>query len=152
VFHNNLKESEKGFSLVELLVAMVIMMIIMLGLLSSVISSIRANTGNVMREEALRLAEDELTRLRSLRFTSTGVDSGLADTGWTTPANWTVNMRAGTVTFSLSRQIAAIGGGANQLRRIDVAVGWDEVGGTTTQTETGRNYQVVMSTVLVAAS
>lgn len=131
------------------MIAMFIFMVVMLGLLVGVTSAIQANKGNVLRDEAVRLAEDELTRLRSEQFTALGTSAALAATAWTGPNNVTVNVRGGQVTYALSEQITDINGGANLLKRIDVAVGWNDVGGTGAQAPTNMNYQVVLSAVLV---
>ncbi|MEZ0329752.1 MAG: prepilin-type N-terminal cleavage/methylation domain-containing protein [Dissulfuribacterales bacterium] len=140
---------EKGFSLVELMIAMFIFMVVMLGLLVGVNSAIQANKGNVLRDEAVRLAEEELTRLRSEQFTDLGTSGALAATGWTGPNNLTVNIRNGTVSYAVSKRITDINGGALPVKRIDVAVGWNDVGGTGAQAPTNMNYQVVLSAVLV---
>lgn len=140
---------QQGFSLVELMIAMFIFMVVMLGLLVGVTSAIQANKGNVLRDEAIRIAEDELSRLRSEQFTASGTSAALAATAWTGPNNLIVNVRSGTVTYAVSEQITDINGGANPLKRIDVAVGWNDVGGAGAQAPTNMNYQVVLSTVLV---
>lgn len=141
---------QQGFSLVELMIAMFIFMVVMLGLLVGVTSAIQANKGNVLRDEAVRLAEDELSRLKSERFTALGTSAALDATGgWTAPTDVTVNVRGGRVTYAMSEQITDIAGGANPLKRIDVAVGWNDVGGAGAQAPTNMNYQVVLSTVLV---
>jgi len=140
--------NQKGFSLIELMIAMFIFMIVMLGMLAGVNSSIQTNKGNVLRDEAIRLAEDELSRLRSEQFTS------LAATDWTRPnIPVTVNVRSGQITYALSRRITNIDGGISPLKRIDVAVGWNDVGGATAPQEpTNMNSQVILSTILVQAS
>jgi type IV pilus assembly protein PilV len=145
--------NQKGFSLIELMIAMFIFMIVMLGMLAGVNSSIQTNKGNVLRDEAIRLAEDELSRLRSEQFTSMGVSANLAATDWTGPNNITVNVRSGQITYALSRRITDIAGGISPLKRIDVAVGWNDVGGATAPQEpTKMNSQVILSTILVQAS
>lgn len=145
--------NQKGFSLIELMIAMFIFMIVMLGMLAGVNSSIQTNKGNVLRDEAIRLAEDELSRLRSEQFTSMGVSANLAATNWTGSNNITVNVRSGQITYALSRRITDIAGGISPLKRIDVAVGWNDVGGATAPQEpTNMNSQVILSTILVQAS
>jgi prepilin-type N-terminal cleavage/methylation domain-containing protein len=147
--------NQKGFSLIELMIAMFIFMIVMLGMLAGVNSSIQTNKGNVLRDEAIRLAEDELSRLRSEQFTSMGVSANLADTNskWTGPNNITVNVRSGQITYALFRRITDIASGISPLKRIDVAVGWNDVGGATAPQEpTNMNSQVILSTILVQAS
>lgn len=145
--------NQKGFSLIELMIAMFIFMIVMLGMLAGVNSSIQTNKGNVLRDEAIRLAEDELSRLRSEQFTSMGVSANLAATNWTGSNNITVNVRSGQITYALFRRITDIAGGISPLKRIDVAVGWNDVGGATAPQEpTNMNSQVILSTILVQAS
>lgn len=142
---------QKGFSLIELMVAMVIFMVVMLGLIGSLMTSIKTTKGTVLRDEAVRLAQDELNRLRSERFTFTAISSELGPTTWTTTETVTTSMRGNNITYALSRQIRDIAGGTRLLKRLDVAVGWNDVGGnnTTALAPTNSNYQAILSTVLV---
>lgn len=60
--------SERGFTLVELMIAMVITMVGLMGLLRVVNMATEHNLKNQMREEAVLLAEEDMDKLRIRPF------------------------------------------------------------------------------------
>ena len=60
--------SNRGFSLVELLVALVIMIVGLLGLLEAVNVAIQANTRNQMRNEATQVGDVYMNKMRVTPF------------------------------------------------------------------------------------
>ena len=150
VTNNKLQlQGQRGFTLVEIMVALVVFMIIMLGVAAGLITTIRTNKANVVRDEAVRLATDDLNRLKGASFTLNGTSGDLNAGGWTTPTNVLVNMRAGATQYARSVQITDINATATALKRIDVAVGWDDLGGGPAIAPTNRNRQVSLSTIIV---
>ena len=151
---NNKQHSHwhQGFTLVEIMIAMLVFMVIMLGVAGGLIAAIKANSGNVVRDEALRLAEDELNRLKGDQFSTFGTSGDLTDTAgqWTTPpVKVQSNIRGGTITFARATQVADLATAATALKRIDVAVGWDDPAGGAALPATGKNRQVSLSTIIV---
>lgn len=69
-------QNNKGFSLIEMIVALVILMISMLGLSSVMVNSINANANNEIRNTALRLTNQTAEALFSLPFNDTEVTAG----------------------------------------------------------------------------
>lgn len=140
-----------GFTLVEIMIAMLVFMVIMLGVAGGLIAAIKANSGNVVRDEALRLAEDELNRLKGDQFSTFGTSGDLAATapGWTVLPNMLSHIRGGTITFARATQVTDLETAATALKRIDVAVGWDEPAGGAALPGTGKNRQVSLSTIIV---
>ncbi|MCX5875294.1 MAG: prepilin-type N-terminal cleavage/methylation domain-containing protein [Deltaproteobacteria bacterium] len=140
-----------GFTLVEIMIALVVFMVIMLGLGGGLLIAIRTNSSNVVRDEALRLAEDELTRLKGLHFSVMGVSDELAATApnWTALAPMLVTTRKGTTTFARATQITDLGTTATALKRIDVAVGWNDPAGGALLAQTNKNRQTTLSTIVV---
>jgi type IV pilus assembly protein PilV len=63
-----LKGNAEGVSLVELLVAMVILLFVSLALMQTALLSIEFNTKNVLRDEAVRVAEMRINELRNTAF------------------------------------------------------------------------------------
>ena len=63
-------QSEKGFTLIEALVALVILAIILLGLLAGLIITMQYNLLNFMREEAGSVAQECIENIRSIPFSS----------------------------------------------------------------------------------
>ena len=58
--------SNRGFTLVEMLVAMVIILVALLGLVQAAFLSIDNNLKNLLRDEAVRLAEEQMNVFKSL--------------------------------------------------------------------------------------
>jgi prepilin-type N-terminal cleavage/methylation domain-containing protein len=138
---------QRGFTLVEILIALLVFTVIMLGVAAGLIQTLRINRGNVVRDEALRLATDDLNRLKGEQFSLSGAPN-LAATVWTAPANVLVNIRGKAVTFATSAQITDLATTTAALKRIDVAVGWDEPGQAGALPATGMNRQISLSTII----
>lgn len=150
MYNNKLQlPGQRGFTLIEIMIALVVFMIIMLGVAAGLITTIRTNKANVVRDEAVRLATDDLNRLKGETFTLNGTSANLNAGGWTAPTNVLVNMRAGATQYARSVQITDIAATATALKRIDVAIGWDDPGGGPAIVPTNRNRQVSLSTIIV---
>lgn len=70
--------SEKGFTLIEVMISLLILVVALLGVVAVFQFSIVSNTGNTSRAQALALLQQETEQLRSLKFTSTAMDARLA--------------------------------------------------------------------------
>jgi len=154
IVSNNKKQfhRQQGFTLVEIMIALLVFMVVMLGVAAGLIQTIRVNRGNVVRDEALRLATDDLNRLKGEQFSVFGTSGNLTATApaWTAPANVLVNIRGGAMTFVRSTQITDLLTTATALKRIDVAVGWNEPGPAGAALPgSGMNRQVSLSTIIV---
>jgi type IV pilus assembly protein PilV len=57
--------NNRGFTLVEMLVAMVVILIAILGLVQTALLSIDTNVKNLLRDEAVRIAEERMNQLKS---------------------------------------------------------------------------------------
>jgi prepilin-type N-terminal cleavage/methylation domain-containing protein len=136
-----------GFTLVELMIAMFIFLVVMLGLAKGEIAALLTNTGNVFRDEALRLAEDELSRLKGLQFTVFGIADELEESDWALPKKISVPLRSSITTFTLASKIEDISSKSTSIKRIEVVVGWDQGKGAVLQ-PTGRNHQTSLSTII----
>ncbi|MCL2457590.1 MAG: prepilin-type N-terminal cleavage/methylation domain-containing protein [Desulfobulbus sp.] len=140
---------QQGFTLIEVMFALFIFLVIALGLAAGEISALRAQTDNLLRDQALKLAEDQLNNLRSQRFTLDGGEApALNATGaWTPPDEQTVTMRGGVVNFTRRVQITDIAASATALKRIDVVIGWNQ-GNNPPLQPTNRNHQTLLSTII----
>lgn len=67
-YHNYSKD--KGFTLIELMVAVVILTIGMIGILDVMTRYTRINIDNVMRNEAMRITEAQMEQLRNTPVTA----------------------------------------------------------------------------------
>jgi len=63
-------KNKKGLTLVEILIALVITLVVFLGLMQTALLSIDANTTNLLREEAISIAEERMRELRDFSFSS----------------------------------------------------------------------------------
>ena len=68
---------ERGFSLIEVLIAFVIVTVAMLGVFQAFTYAIVYNSGNKVRGQALTVLQDEIERLRGKKFTPAFTDPEL---------------------------------------------------------------------------
>lgn len=138
----------------EIMIALLVFMVVMLGVAGGLIQAIRANSGNVVRDEALRLAEEELNRLKGERFSVFGTSADLTAAGFPPdPAaiqDIQVTIRGGAVFFERLSRIIDLGTFATALKRIEVVVGWNDPGNAgAVLAPTNRTRQVSLSTIIV---
>lgn len=147
-YKNHRLLSQQGFSLIEVMLALLIFLVIALGLVKMEILALQTHSNSVFRDEALRVAEDELSRLKALRFSLNGTANELNQSAWTALPAVTVNMRGGNVNFVRSVQITDIAANVTALKRIDVAVGWNQGNDPTQLAPTNTNRQTTLSTII----
>lgn len=145
---------QQGFTLVEIMIALLVFMVVMLGVAGGLIQAIRANSGNVVRDEARRLAEEELNRLKGERFSVFGTSNALTAADWppdpTTIPDIQVNISGGAMPFERLSRITDLATAATALKRIDVVVGWNDPGNAgAALTPTNRTRQISLSTIIV---
>jgi Tfp pilus assembly protein PilV len=70
-------QNEKGFSLVEVVIALVIFMVAVMGVFITFAYAINYNAGNNARAQALTVLQQEVENLRSAKFTPAVTDSTL---------------------------------------------------------------------------
>lgn len=127
-------KDRRGLSLVEVMIAMVVLLFVSLALMQTALVSIESNMKNVLRDEAVVIAEERINRAKAIGF-------GNLTTGDTTPllpapacpANFVtkyINGQWHTVSlkgisnfgFCSSMWVTSLG---NYDRRVDVFVGWN---------------------------
>lgn len=145
---------QQGFTLVEIMIALLVFTVIMLGVAGGLIAAIRTNKGNVVRDEALRVAKDELNRLKGAQFSVFGTSGDLAATApptWTVPAKVLSNIRGVPITFFKATQVADLTTAATALKSIEVTVGWNDPAnaGGAALAPTNMNRQLSVSTIIV---
>lgn len=114
-FHN-----KKGMSLIEVLVAITLLSIVSVAILRTNMVAFQSTTVNVLREEAIRLAEQDINAVHSLGFTKTFTDAQLtAGVG----AAQTVlrNLRGTQVSYTVQRTIVDMG---SDMKQVTVEVSW----------------------------
>jgi Tfp pilus assembly protein PilV len=68
--------SNTGLTLVEVIIALVIALLVFLALMQTALVGIEVNMRNVLRDEAVNIAEMRLEAMRNLPFTSIASDTG----------------------------------------------------------------------------
>jgi type IV pilus assembly protein PilV len=78
-----MKKANKGFTLIEVLVALVVLCIGLLGVAALQLTSLKSNHGSAMRSQATYLAYDIVDRMRANRVAALGgaYDIALGDEG-----------------------------------------------------------------------
>jgi len=119
---------QRGFSLVEVLVALIVLSVGLLGIAAMYVETLRANRDALVRTQAIALASDLADRIRSNRlpannYTGTGVnDRAIADLAdWKTAVATQLPGGIGTVRFLDD-------GTATTPAQYMIEVAWDEVG------------------------
>ena len=120
-------KQQRGFSLVEVLVALIVLSVGLLGIAAMYVETLRANRDALVRTQAISLASDLADRIRSNRlpadnYEGTGGNpraiADLAD--WTTAVATQLPGGVGTVRFRA--------GTATTPAQYMIEVAWDEVG------------------------
>ncbi len=134
--------SMKGLSLVEVLIAMVILLFVSMALMQTALVSIESNMKNVLRDEAVAVADTRITEARNLGFGALAPD-GASLAGQGCPADFIGapgNFANGipyqrslkgisTFSFCTNRNVRPLGANDTQ---VDVTVGWSWKGQTYT--------------------
>jgi type IV pilus assembly protein PilV len=89
------RQDNKGFTLIEVLVASIILTISMLGVLQTITFSMQHNLGNYCRDESVRIAEQRMNELRDTTFTGLVTGNAVVTRQYkklsrTFNVNWTV--------------------------------------------------------------
>jgi len=144
-----LSNSNRGFTLIEMMVAMAIILLALLGLVQAAFLSIDINLQNLIRDEAVRLAEEQMNMLKSLPISDTAYPSGLGATNnqalppvtrnfGTFPANYAVYLTINNLTTDHSR------------KSIQVYVGWNfKSQSPTLQQPTNKEFQYMITSIVV---
>lgn len=103
-------QDNSGFTLVELLAAMVIMLVGLLGLLQSVNIAMEYNLKNQMRNEVVRVAQDNMNDMRSRAFDSVSSTTIIVPT----------SLRNINRTYTVTRNVIATGTDASKRYQVDV--------------------------------
>lgn len=82
-------QDKKGLTLVEVLIAMVVLLLVSLALMQTALVSIDSNMRNVLRDEAVSIAEMRMDEARNTAFDSLQSDSVPLPLGVDCPATFT---------------------------------------------------------------
>jgi len=146
--------NSKGFTLIEMLVAMVIILVLLLGLVQAALLSIDSNLRNLLRDEAVRVAEQRMNGmlidisgnqyqgLRNLPFDSPLLQ---ATPLTCTASNVSRSFRNMTRNYSVCWRITDL---TTDVKRIEVTVGWNYKNETALLAPTNREFQHSITSIL----
>jgi type IV pilus assembly protein PilV len=117
VRHRLVLKNKKGYTLVEVMIALLIFLLVTLAMMQTAMVSIDSNMVNVLRDEAVKIAEMRMNDARNLAFTQT-LDSLPVGTD-TVPV--TRNFRDMTITYNTERKVTALG---TSNKQVDISVTW----------------------------
>lgn len=119
--------NKKGLTLVEVMIALVILLLVFLALMQTALLSINSNINNLIRDEAVSIAEQHMIFIRNMPFDSVTVTGFVADPR--AEINDTRDFRNFSVTFRPQRQVTDQG---LDNKQVDITVSWDWKGETFT--------------------
>lgn len=123
--------NRKGVGLVEVMVALVVLLLVFLALMQTALLSIDANMKNVLRDEAVSIAEQRLNEARTLPAASLVSDAGALPAGADCPGTFVVGTRVQRTLrniinkdFCTNRTVTTLGA-AGDVRQVNIQVIWN---------------------------
>ena len=137
----NVKQN-KGFTLIEALVSIFLLMIVLLGLLSGLILTYNISIKNEIRNQAIKLTQQQLENYRITDFDLIPDNKNIScsdSSAKTIP----MKIRNATVTYKIGEKIVThkdtVTGTQLDTKEIQIETCW---------TYKGKNYKIVMNTIL----
>lgn len=142
---------KKGLTLVEVLIALVVILIISLAMMHTALLGIDSNMINVLRNEAVSVAETRMNEARSLPFTTLASDPNSLPLGADCPAGFLATFATGVLVERDFRNILGFDFCTNRtvtcpeatpcplnptVRQITITVAWNWKGEPYTHTAT----------------
>lgn len=103
---------EKGFTLVEVMIALVVVLVVFLALMQTALVGIDSNMINVLRDEAVSIAEQRMNEARNTAFDSLGAGSETVTRNLRNIANFP---------YTVTRTVADLNADNKQ---VDITVRW----------------------------
>ena len=125
--------NKKGMTLIEVMLALVILMVVSLALMQTALLGMRENLKNVMRDEAVNIADQRINELRNLPFHAL----------FSAPAEAAISrsFRAANVTFTPTRTLSQID---TKTIQIDMRIDWHY--------PPGQNYSHSVTTIVTCVT
>jgi len=123
--------SNKGFTLIEIMIAMLIMMVGLLGLLQAVNIATEQNLRNQLRDESVMIGEQKLNELKMRGMGTTAAFRLLTSASTTETVQ--SSMRAFTKDFTVEKRVSSASTASlatTQSKKLEVSVGWSYKGKT----------------------
>jgi len=111
---NKVINENKGFSLIEALIAVIILAIVSVLMVQGVSMARRAYSSNKIKTEATALANQEIEKIRSMSFSEIGIVSG-------NPSG-TLELQTFINNFTVIRSVSWIAGSNNKVKQVKIIV------------------------------
>ncbi len=105
--------NNRGFTLVEVLIALVVLLLVSLALMQTALVGIDANMLNVLRDEAVKIAETRMSETRNTAFDTIAADN------ITVPRNF---RNISGFSYNVGRTVTNFG---TDNRQITITVAWN---------------------------
>jgi type IV pilus assembly protein PilV len=127
--------NKKGFTLVEVLIALVVSLLVFLALMQTALVSIDANMINVLRDEAVSIAEMRMNEARNIPFDNLAEGS--------TDVSTTRNFRnIANFSYNVTRTVSNLG---TDNKQVNITITWEWKDKTLTN---GNPYTHSISTIV----
>lgn len=123
-------KNKKGFSLVEALVAIFLLAIILLGLLSALVVVYENSTKNLIRDEAVKIANEYAEKYRNIEFSNIPSNKSATETR---------KVRNAQITYNINVTSSIVPNTNNKIKRVQITVSW---------TYKGKNYSHTIETLV----
>ena len=118
-------KNNQGLTLVEVLIAMVVFLLVSLAMMQTALVGIDSNTRNILRDDAVNVAEEKMNRARNLPF--------FPDLGLTSDPNPNLQRQINNVnrTFFTNTTVTELDGVGNlgtddaNTKQINITVTWE---------------------------
>lgn len=124
------------------MVAIVILLVGLLALMRLAVVEIDSNMGNLLRDEAVKIAEEEMTLLRNVDYATLGAIAWTASPGNPLKREF----RGVSRDFLVYTKIDDLAAGSGKL--VQVAVGWNYKGSGTSRVPTNSQYQHIVTSII----
>lgn len=108
---------KKGLTLIEVMISLVVLLLVFLALLQTALVSIDSNMTNVLRDEAVNIAEEQMNVARNTPFNNLAVGT----TDVSPPARSIRNIAA--FTYTVTRTVSDVK--TNSSKQVIINVAWD---------------------------
>jgi prepilin-type N-terminal cleavage/methylation domain-containing protein len=124
--HRPVPLNKKGFTLVEVLVAFTVLLFVSLAMMQVALVSINSNMANLLRDEAVSIADSKMNDIKSAAYSNWAANTDLiADTYNDVPAGhpeyYRRSFRLFTIDYGVQHTITDL---ATDVKQVDVVVSW----------------------------
>jgi prepilin-type N-terminal cleavage/methylation domain-containing protein len=131
--------NKKGLTLIEVMIALVVTLVVFLALMQTALVGIDSNTKNLLRDEAVRIADQRMSEIRNRPFSDLDLN-GAADPNSLTITQ-TINRNFRNISNVAFDTVATIDTLNPENKQINITVSW---------TWKGETYNHSITTVLKA--